>query len=131
MANAGINHHSVFRRSTLVLALFISGLFLGYVLLITANKLLSAEAFGLYYLAWTLINILSTPVVVMSFTTTFAKLHASDGKAGVAIGFRGVERWLLQWNRIYRHHDSCPSYRFNRNLGRIHPSSISGHGGFA
>ena len=97
LANAGINHHSVFRRSTLVLALFISGLFLGYVLLITANKLLSAEAFGLYYLAWTLINILSTPVVVMSFTTTFAKLHASDGKAGVAIGFRGVERWLLQW----------------------------------
>lgn len=94
--------HSVLRRSGLVLGLFVIGLTLCYTLLAVANRNLAAQEFGLFYIAWTLINVASTPgaVVTTFLAAAFARLNAHGGAAMVVGGYRVVEKQAWRWGLV-------------------------------
>src|SRR5262245_26781655 len=66
-----IMQHSVIRRSLLVATAFAVGHLFHYALMFSANRILDPGAFGRFYAAISLLNVLLTPATILSFM--FAK----------------------------------------------------------
>src|SRR5262245_62313878 len=62
-----IMQHSVIRRSLLVSTAFAVGHLFHYALMFSANRILDPGAFGRFYAAISLLNILLTPATILSF----------------------------------------------------------------
>src|SRR5262249_415299 len=66
-----MQQHSVIRRSLMVSAAFALGHLFHYALMFSANRILDPGAFGRFYAAISLVNVMLTPAPVLSFM--FAK----------------------------------------------------------
>jgi O-antigen/teichoic acid export membrane protein len=86
--------HSVIRRSLIITTVFVTGHLFQYALMIVANRLLDPGSFGRYYVALSLLNVLLTPVTVLtfSFTQHFSTVFAATGISPVASELKILQR---------------------------------------
>ncbi len=91
--------HSVVRRSLIVTAAFVIGHLFHYGLMFSANRILDPGAFGRFYAALSLLNVLLTPATVLSFM--FAK-HFS-----VVFSAAGAASLVAELDMLMRRHGAA------------------------
>jgi O-antigen/teichoic acid export membrane protein len=86
--------HSVVRRSLMVSAAFAAGHLFHYALMFSANRLLDPGAFGRFYAAISLLNVLLTPSTVLSFLFAkhFTTVFSTAGVGPVVSELNGLMR---------------------------------------
>jgi len=85
---------SVIRRSVIITIVFVTGHLFQYALMIVANRLLDPGTFGRFYVALSLLNVLLTPVTVLTFTFTqhFSTVFSASGIGPVASELKILQR---------------------------------------
>jgi O-antigen/teichoic acid export membrane protein len=91
--------HSVVRRSLIITVFFVSGHGFYYLLLLIANALLDSTGFGRLYTGWTILNVLVTPVSIISLLLSgyFAREHSSHGSAVIPSLVMKIGSIALPW----------------------------------
>jgi O-antigen/teichoic acid export membrane protein len=91
--------NSIIRRSLPVTLFFVLGHGFHYLLLAAANWTLPQEAFGLFYTSISLINVLLTPGIVLTFlfAQRFASLAAGSGDRAVREELHRILEWSARW----------------------------------
>jgi len=95
-------HQSIVRRSLVVMAFYVVGHGFNYLLLVTSNRMLPPELFGLFYISLLLCNVLETLgfVLVMSMAQRFSGLAAAGGLDGVVVDLHRILRAVLKWGAV-------------------------------
>ncbi|MEE9301538.1 MAG: hypothetical protein V3V17_10510 [Alphaproteobacteria bacterium] len=93
---------SIVRRGFVLLALVLPGHVLNYALLVGATHLLVSDAFGIFYAAIAIINVLFAPSLVLSLFLArhFARLKAQAGPGAAVEAFRQAFRLIARWGLL-------------------------------
>jgi len=93
---------SIIRRSALVLSFTIPGLFLNLLLIYLAAEELSAEAFGVFYVSISIVNILVAPSLILSlyYARHFVAVSLADGPDHAIAAFKLCVRRILRWGTL-------------------------------
>jgi O-antigen/teichoic acid export membrane protein len=111
--------HSIIRRSLGVVTVYVCGHAFNYLLLITTNRFLAPEVFGLFYICVSLINILVTPglTVVWSLAQRLSVIATEGARSAVLAELWRNLRLLLGWGIVVAAAISAALLLFGRVLG--------------
>ncbi len=90
---------SIIRRSLVVTSIFVGGHIFNYVLLVGANRLLAVDVFGVFYLAFSLLNVIVTPTGALTtfYSRHFALIFVQYGAAPVVAELWRILRVGVFW----------------------------------
>jgi len=90
---------SVVRPSLVVSLFFVGGQIFFYVFVLAANHLLDPIAFGRFYAAWAMLNVLVAPASVLSMVLMryFAHANHSGGASAVGWALDDTLSWVVPW----------------------------------
>lgn len=111
--------HSIIRRSLSVVVFYVFGHMFNYLLLVTTNRMLPPDVFGLFYICISAINVLVTPglTLVWSFAQQLSTIAATGQVQSVIDEFWRILRLLLRWGTVIATAVGVALVTFGRIIG--------------